>query len=129
MTAQAAVIYHTTPYPTAWHWRLQHQVIRSVDLVPIRSSHYPHTNVNKGSSSPPVTNPFILPTGPNPIHISGSGGSCSLASITRPSLSSGQNVFLNRPVGSYFVLSATRRSQFSPKEAMTRAGRSFRPRN
>jgi hypothetical protein len=38
-------------------------------------------------------------------------------------------VFLNRPVGSYFFLSATRRSQFSPKEAVTRAGTSCRPRN
>lgn len=58
-----------------------------------------------------------------------SGGSCSLGSILCPSLSSGQNVFLNRPAGSYFFLSATRRSQFSPKEAATRAGGSCLPRN
>ena len=65
------------------------------------------------------------------IHVqnSGSGGSCSLGSISTPSLLSGQNVFLNKPVESYFFLSATRRSQFSPKEAATRAGGSLRPRN
>lgn len=73
---------------------------------------------------------YITPlASPNPTQVSGSGGSCSLGSISCPSLSSGQNVFLNRHVGSYFFLSATRRSQFSPKEAATRAGTSCLPRN
>jgi len=56
----------------------------------------------------------------------GLGGSCSRGSITPPWTSSGQKLFLNNPVGSYFFFRSTRRDQLLPKHAIVRAGGSWR---